>query len=325
VTDRRQTASFALAVCVLLVGGCATRGPLLESTARTVELDDTPFFPQQDYQCGPAALATVLGASGISVTPEDLVPRVYLPGRRGSLQVEMQAAPRSFGRIGYAIEPELAAIAAELDAGRPVLVLHNYGFPFWPRWHYAVTIGYDGARQRMTLRSGKQRRQQLSAANFMRAWDNADRWALVLLTPGELPAGADRRRYLEAAAAFEAAADPPAAWQAFDAAVRQWPDDPVGWTGRGTASFRRGDHRSAATDYRRALELDANQAGARNNLAMALLEMGCAADAGRELDKIDAASLQGQLREAITDTRRQIDARRAAPPPPQMDGRCQGG
>jgi hypothetical protein len=322
VTDRRRTASFALAVCVLLASGCATRGPLLESSARTVELDNTPFFPQQDYQCGPAALATVLGASGVSVTPAALVPRVYLPARRGSLQLEMQAAPRSFGRIGYRIEPELAAIAAELDAGRPVLVLHNYGFPFWPRWHYAVAVGYDTARQRMTMRSGTQRRQQLSAANFMRAWDNADRWALVLLTPGELPAGADRRRYLEAAAAFEAAADPQAAWQAFDAAVRQWPDDPVAWTGRGTASFRRGDHGSAATDYRRALQLDGSQAGARNNLAMTLLEMGCAADAGRELDKIDAASLHGPLREAITDTRRQIESRRATP---QMDARCQEG
>jgi hypothetical protein len=123
-----------VACALLLAAGCVTRGPLLESTGRTVELDATPFFPQTAHQCGPAALATVLGASQIEITPAALESQVYLPGRRGSLQVEMQAAPRNFRRLSYRIEPELGAITAELDAGRPVLVLHNYGLPLWPRW-----------------------------------------------------------------------------------------------------------------------------------------------------------------------------------------------
>ena len=42
-----------------------------------VELTQTPFFPQQSHQCGPAALATALGASGVDVTPDDLVPQTY--------------------------------------------------------------------------------------------------------------------------------------------------------------------------------------------------------------------------------------------------------
>src|SRR6185369_16909638 len=148
----RQAAGTMLAACVLLLGGCVTRGPLLESSTRVVELDDTPFFPQAKHECGPAALATVLAASAVPVTPQELESRVYLPGRRGSLQVEMQAAPRAYGRLSYRVESELAAITAELDAHRPVLVLHNYGLPFWPRWHYAVVVGYDGPRDRIILR-----------------------------------------------------------------------------------------------------------------------------------------------------------------------------
>ena len=35
-----------------------------------VELKQVPFFPQTEYQCGPAALATVLNASGVKVTPD---------------------------------------------------------------------------------------------------------------------------------------------------------------------------------------------------------------------------------------------------------------
>ena len=43
----------------------------------TLELRDTPFFPQEEYQCGPAALATVLAASGVAVSPDDLTGKVY--------------------------------------------------------------------------------------------------------------------------------------------------------------------------------------------------------------------------------------------------------
>ena len=306
-----RAAGLALAAC-LFVAGCATRGPLLESTGGAVELAETPFFPQLDHQCGPAALATVLGASGVAATPETLTPLVYLPGRRGSLQIEMQAAPRSFDRIAYTLAPNLDAITAELDAGRPVLVLHNYGLPIWPRWHYAVAIGYDPATQKLLLRSGKKQRQQLSARNFMRAWDNGGRWAVVMLKPGDLPAQKDRRTYLEAASAFERVAKPASAQQAFDAAVRAWPEDAFAWIGRGTAQYRAGKLPEATADYRQALNIDSSLAGARNNLAMTLLDQGCAAAARREVEKIDAGAISGSLRDAVQDTRAQIDARNGA-------------
>lgn len=311
--SRTRAAGLALAACWLLLAGCATRGPLIESTAAPVELTATPFFPQRAYQCGPAALATVLGASGVQVTPDSLTPQVYLPGRRGSLTIEMQAAPRRYGMLSYPLAPELAAITAELDAGRPVLVLHNYGLPIWPRWHYAVVIGYDPGRQQILLRSGTRHRQVLSAANFMRAWDNAERWAVVLLRPGELPAGADRLRYVESASAFERVASPAAAAQAYEAALQAWPAEPLGWVGRGTARYRQGQLGDAAADYSHALRLDGSLAGARNNLAQTLLELGCPASARRELQGIETGSLSAALQEAVADTRAQIEARGEAP------------
>jgi tetratricopeptide (TPR) repeat protein len=251
----------------------------------------------------------VLGASGVNVTPEEISPLVYLPGRRGSLQIEMQAAPRQYGRIGYRVEPELDAILAEVTAGRPVLVLHNYGLPFLPRWHYAVVVGYDGARDRVLLRSGKVKRQELSAANFMRAWDNADRWGLVLLRAGELPQSPDKDRYLQAAADFERVATPRDALATFEAATRQWPQDPVAWVGLGTASYRNGDLRLAAANYRAALKIDSTQTAARNNLAMTLLDLGCPRTAQAEMDGIPTTGLAGELAESVADTRRQIAAR----------------
>src|SRR5687767_773739 len=105
------TACFAMAVAWLLTG-CVTRPPVLPHGA--VELTDTPFHPQDEFQCGPAALATVLGASGVIVRPDELTPRVYLPGRRGSLQVEMQAVTRGFGRLSLVLPRQVEAITAEL-------------------------------------------------------------------------------------------------------------------------------------------------------------------------------------------------------------------
>jgi tetratricopeptide (TPR) repeat protein len=311
--SRAWRTALALSAALAVLQGCASRGPLIEPGARTVELTHTPFFPQDKYQCGPAALATVLGASGVPISPDELVPLVYLPARRGSLTIEMQAAPRRFGRMAYALEPELESIIAQLDAGYPVLVLHNYGLPFWPRWHYAVVIGYDAAQQRLLLRSGKRERQQLTAANFMRAWDNADRWALVLLRPGELPASPSAAAYLEAATAFERSASPADARRTYEVAIERWPEDPIAWVGRGTAHYRTGAFREAAADYARALALDPSLAAARNNRSMALLDMGCPAAARRELSQIDATGQRDALREAIADTARQIQARSGAP------------
>jgi hypothetical protein len=182
----------------LAVSACATRGPMLAQSG--TELVDTPFFPQTEHHCGPAALATVLGASGARVSPEQLTPRVYVPGRRGSLQVEMQAAPRGHGRLSLALPRSLEAIVAELRAGRPVLVLHNYGWWRWPRWHYAVVVGYDPRKDVFTLRSGHKARQQMRTRHFMVYWQHAARWAMVVLRPGETAANDDPKIYLEAAA-----------------------------------------------------------------------------------------------------------------------------
>ena len=101
--------------------------------------------------CAPAALATVLVASGVNVSPEALVPMVYVPLRQGSFQVEMVAAARSFDRLAYQIPPTLDALFAEISMGHPVLVLQNQGLSWYPRWHFAVVRGFDIKRRRVIL------------------------------------------------------------------------------------------------------------------------------------------------------------------------------
>lgn len=172
-------------------------------TPARVELADTPFFPQTRYQCGPTALATVLNARGVTVTPDELVPRVYLPAREGSLQAEIKAAVRRQGLLAVPVEPGLDAPLAEITAGHPVLVLQNLGFNWLPRWHYAVVVGYDLARQELVLRSGTEPRRITPFGVFLNTWNRSARWGIVVLVPGAFPAQAKPTPYLEVASALE--------------------------------------------------------------------------------------------------------------------------
>lgn len=295
------TACFAIFFCLML-GGCVARGPVMST--RATELDRTPFFPQKKFQCGPAAMATVLVASGAQTSADALAESLYIPARRGSLQVEMLATPRAFNRLALPLPRSPEAIIAELEAGRPVLVLHNYGLPFWPRWHYAVVVGYDPEDDVFVLRSGVKQRQSMRTRRFMVAWHYGGRWAMVILRPGETAALDDPKSFLEAAADFEKAASPRDARAAFDAAIRRWSAEPVAYVGRGTAEYRLGNLAAAADDYAAALRLDAAQAGARNNLAQTLLDLKCPRRALGWLEGLDVTALPSPMRTAVEDTSR---------------------
>ncbi|MCX8518283.1 MAG: PA2778 family cysteine peptidase [Rhodoferax sp.] len=117
-----------------------------------------PFFAQKEHECAPASLAMVFSAAGIAVTPQALLEQVYLPARKGSLQVEVLAATRRQALLALTLPPSMSALLQEVTAGHPVLVLQNLSLPVYPVWHYAVVVGYDLERNTLTLHSGETER-----------------------------------------------------------------------------------------------------------------------------------------------------------------------
>lgn len=307
----RALLAVLLLIALAGLGGCA--GPSAITRLPTdwparVELSSTPFFPQTEHQCGPAALATVLNAAGRTVAPSALTAEVFLPGRAGSLQAELVAAARARGVLPVETGPALDDVLAETAAGRPVLVLQQQGIGPWPYWHYAVVIGYDRPRQRVLLRSGVDERLEQRAAVFEATWARGGHWALVLLEPGQMAARPDLDRYMRAAADMERQSIT-AAEAAYRAAAARWPDAPLPALGLGNVAAARGDWRDAERWYRTALEANPAAAAALNNRAEALGRLGCNALARRVLQEGMAhIAAADALRPALEDTARGLAA-----------------
>ncbi|HED18309.1 MAG TPA: peptidase C39 family protein [Gammaproteobacteria bacterium] len=280
---------LAGALCVtLLIAACAPY-PVQEvnpslPVERARELVETPFFPQDKYQCGPASLATVLNAAGADVSPGQLKPLVYLPGNKGSLQAEMLATASRYGYLAVAVPPALDSLLLELSAGRPVLVLQNLGVAVLPVWHYAVVIGYNLEQRTFYLRSGRDKRKVYSFKRFLESWSRAGYWAMVAVVPGEVPVSANAADYLRAASALERQHKPAAAWRAYSAGTRRWPDQPLLWAAAGNAAYSLERFADAEAAYREALALQPGAAPILNNLALALAAQGCSQTALSVLD-----------------------------------------
>jgi hypothetical protein len=284
---RRATAGGAilalglLAACTTAPGLPPLSDPSMTALPAAETVEAVPFFPQDDYYCGPAALAMVLAWSGLEVTQDDLVPVVYTPGRQGTLQADILAGARRFGRLAVPVRT-VPDLLAEIAAGHPVLVFQNLSLPIYPQWHYAVATGYDLETGKLRLHSGRTEHLETRLSTFTRTWARGDYWALVILPPGRLPATAGERQVLEAAAALERAAMPADAATAYGAILGRWPASLPAWIGLGNAAYAAGDKRRAAAAFTSATAHHPASMAAWQNLAFVLDELGetaAAADA----------------------------------------------
>jgi tetratricopeptide (TPR) repeat protein len=242
---------------------------------RSVELAGVAFFPQEEYQCGPAALATVLSAQGFEVSPDDLVDKVYLPERQGSLQIEMVATARSYQQLTYKLSGQLDAIVQEVASGRPVLIFQNLSLAWIPRWHYAVVVGYDLDQELLILRSGTTERRITPFSTFERTWQRGDYWAYVLAKPGDIPVTANTLEYSRSATALMQAGHQQAALKAFEAASQRWPGEALPQMTLGNAHYAANNYNKAREAFSRAVTIEPDNAQAWNNLAYALTATQC--------------------------------------------------
>jgi len=299
-----------MVLMALVLSGCAglQRGDWpqgLTGIPAQHEIASVPFFAQEEYQCGPAALAMVLAWSGLAVEPAELTEKVYTASLKGSLQPAMIAGARRSGRLAYVISGTESLIR-EIAAGHPVIVLQNLGLSWIPVWHYAVAIGYDTPADELILHSGTAARKRTPLRLFENTWARAEDWGLLVLNPGELPATAVEGKFVEAVLGLEKAKQPAAAVDGYRAALNRWPHNLAAVMGLGNSYYALGDLKNSEAAFRRAVALHPGSGAAWNNLADVLLRQ------GQKSEALDAArkaiALGGPGEESFQKTLEEIQA-----------------
>ena len=303
--------SLLLSFIVAALCGCSAlqrtqMPPRPEIVPAGYELVGVPFYPQTDYQCGPATLAMALTYHGLSITPEELQSQVYTPSLKGSLQMDMVGATRRHGKIAYEITgPD--AIFPEIAAGHPVIILQNLGFSWLPVWHYAIVIGYNFTENNVILRSGVTQRKVMSYDTFEKSWAHSNYWGLMVLEPTQIPVVAEETKYLTAVLGLEKSRQFQTAVTGYQTALIRWPGSLPALMGLGNSYYALEDLPGAENAFREATERYPLVAPAYNNLAQVLLEQGRKREALAAAQK--AVSLGGPLVSVSKKTLQEIQSR----------------
>lgn len=307
----RRVAGFFSCVLLALLAGCAQLVPQTialrtewpQGVARSVDLSKVPFFAQEEYQCGPAALATVLSYSGVAVTPEVLVQQVFLPSRLGSLQLEMLATPRAYGRVAYPLAPKYGDMLTEVGAGNPVIVLQDIGLMF-PQWHYAVVNGFDYPSGTIYLRSGTNPRREVPFTAFEREWMKSNFWAMVVVPPDRIPPTATEQAWVNAVIAMARVTHGEPVRVGYASALQRWPDNLPAAIGLANEYHQRADYTRAVEVLREARRRHPQSVIVTNNLAQALSDGGRHAEALAQIEQ--AGDPQGPFASEVKATRQMI-------------------
>jgi len=288
------SASLQWVLLVILLAGCTapqTRLVLEQAAAlpKRATVVDVPFYPQEAYYCGPAALAMMLTWAGIPSEQSVIATQIYTPGRQGTLPQDVLAGARRNGALAVEIN-SISDILTELSAGNPVMVFQNLGLQLLPQWHFAVAVGYDLTNETLVLHSGSDPQRISNLNAFEKTWQRAGYWAITVTAPNHLPATTSEITALKAAAGLERAAHYPAAIAAFHAITQRWPESIIARMGTGNTEYKRGGYAEAAAAFRAATQIDHSYAAAWNNLANTLAAQGIkneAVDAARKAVSLD--------------------------------------
>lgn len=242
--------------------------------SQAVQQLTVPFFAQEDHQCGPAALASMLQFSGVAMTPERLVGEVYIPDRQGSYATELIAATRRHQRIPYLLAPKLSAIFTALEHGQPVLVLQNNGLSLYPVWHFAVVVGVDYAHQELILHSGRTAELRIDFSTFERTWARSEYWAMLVLSTDAIASWLEPEPLLQQLANLEKYGELTTAKQGYEQALKLWPNEIYIWFGLANTAVRLKQWSLAEQSFLHLIEHFPNFAPALNNYADFLLRQG---------------------------------------------------
>jgi hypothetical protein len=167
---------------VLLLSVLAVIGAPSPSRAQPAEpsrILDVPYLPQTEALCGGAAAAMVMRYWGERDIYADAFSKLVDRAAGGIRASALEASLKERKWIALAGSGDPARLAQQLERGRPVIALLE-DRP--RRFHYVVVVGWSGGR--VVLHDpGRGPFRTVDQASFVRVWDRAERWMMIVLPP----------------------------------------------------------------------------------------------------------------------------------------------
>jgi ABC-type bacteriocin/lantibiotic exporter with double-glycine peptidase domain len=153
-------------------------------TGNPTLLPGVPFYRQEAYECGPAALATVVNywhtktGAASATTPEDIVAEIFSPSARGVLGIDLQAYAKKRGFQAHTSTGSIGEIRKQIGQSVPPIILVDYGFSFYQRNHFMVVTGY--AVNGVLANTGRAENEFIEEEDLLRIWKKTGYWMLVV-------------------------------------------------------------------------------------------------------------------------------------------------
>lgn len=273
--------------------------------ARQKLIPQVPFYPQQEYFCGPTTLSEVANFYGLEQDPTTIAPNTFIPGLEGSLQIEMVSATRQLGMLAYAERGNMSQLLNLLNENIPIIVLQNNSIALFPQWHYALVIGYDLETAELILHTGVTKAHRLNFATFERTWQRGNYWMLAMLPSNKASKHLDPFVYTKACQDLLNTNQAETGVAALKTAIKQWPEYWLPYFLLGNYYFST-QAELAANWFAKGLPFAQQEAAYLNNYAVLLSELACHDQA---VKLINDALLIDPDNDDLVDSQRQIKAK----------------
>jgi len=147
-------------------------------------IERVPYFEQEDFQCGPASLATVINYwyiknnSNERLSIDAIITEVFSTRVKGVLSLDLELYARKLGFNSLQYSGAIEEIKRNIDENAPVIILVDYGVSFFQQNHFMVAKGYtwDG----IIFNSGRRENHLILNESLIKIWKKTGFWILVI-------------------------------------------------------------------------------------------------------------------------------------------------
>ena len=237
-------------------------------------IQGVPFVRQKGNLCGPAALSAVFNYYNKGISQEEIAQEVYLISLHGVLNMDLENYARERGFWTYAsYEDNFERIKEFIDRDIPVLVLTTAPsyIPFKKAYHYLVLIGYEDGEKAFVAHSGKAANSIIPYKNFLKDWEQAEAWSLIVCPKEHISWELDAQGYNNLGLLLEKEGELDLAIRNYARSLKKTEKADTLFN-LGNVHLKKKEYAAAISFYKEALVLNPGFADCYNNLAYTYME-----------------------------------------------------